>query len=745
MSIAPAERSARMRFVSGVAAAFDRAGISYVFLHGYASARPESDIDVAVASHDRELVDLMIRAGTFGRLVQRVHYDIPWCLAYVVKLEGSDRRYRQLDVACDPWGISRLGPAVPLALAQAQRSDVLRTPEPGAEACFLAVKRACEGLKRPDDARALADAFARDPAGAQEHLTNLFGNSGTTLAVALAERRADLSRELHALRRTVGRGRLAPRLLPRLAFYACGRTVRRITRPRGLAVALVGPDGTGKSTLAARLAEELLVPFRRALLLHLGPGLLPPPARLLGRRPAGGSEPHGRSPSGVPASLARLLYLWLDAVLGWWPRVALPRIRVSLVLLERGWLDLAVDQRRYRLSLPSGFVRALGRPLPRPDLTLLLDAPAPEVHRRKPELEPTEIERQLAAWHGLADARFAVLDASQPADRVVSEALRRIEERTAMGLDLGSCSLLLSCLGGPVRGGEPYVLVRRRWLLPSHRGGPRTAALYRPASARHAAGAAVLEGACRLGFGLRVTADTAHGLAPVLADALGKPRVELAAAVAREGRRVLLAVRSGGRLFAYAKVDRDNEGLEHERQVLTSLATVPLERIAVPEVLAHLEWNGCSVLVLAPLPAPGRADRPFGPAELAALAELARLGDVLGTGPIPVHGDFAPWNCAVLGDRLALWDWEETRAGLPFEDLFHWQVQRLLLFGVGSPEELVARALEPDTSLCAALGASPSDAPAALRGVLEHDLERGGAQANAIRRRALALLEGARV
>src|SRR5207302_10970969 len=92
-------------------------------------------------------------------------------------------------------------------------------------------------------------------------------------------------------------------------------------------------------------------------------------------------------------------------------------------------------------------------------------------------------------------------------------------------------------------------------------------------------------------------------------------------------------------------------------------------------------------------------------------------------GSIPIHGDFAPWNCAPLGNsRLALWDWEETRLGLPLEDLFYWRIQRLLRFGHGRPSDIVANARDPDPeirSLCARVGVEVDVAPAALRACLE--------------------------
>jgi hypothetical protein len=46
------------------------------------------------------------------------------------------------------------------------------------------------------------------------------------------------------------------------------------------------------------------------------------------------------------------------------------------------------------------------------------------------------------------------------------------------------------------------------------------------------------------------------------------------------------------------------------------------------------------------------------------------------------HGDWAPWNMAVLADRLLLWDWERFASGVPLGfDALHLAMQRDLQAG----------------------------------------------------------------
>ena len=228
-----------------------------------------------------------------------------------------------------------------------------------------------------------------------------------------------------------------------------------------------------------------------------------------------------------------------------------------------------------------------------------------------------------------------------------------------------------------------------------------------------------------------------RGAGPMIADRLGLPDVELSAAVTgghARGARALLSVWHEGRLVAFAKVAREEAAkLEHERRVLNVLAQLELETLLVPSVIDFFEWRDCGILLLKPFQVRDRANRPLGTAELTGLSELARLSSalapVLGEHPerIPVHGDFAPWNCAPAADsRLMLWDWEEARLGLPLEDLFQWRLWRLLRFGHGTVSDLVRTAIEPApyvSGLCERLSISTALAPVALRASLEHRLE----------------------
>src|SRR5205823_1859446 len=117
-------------------------------------------------------------------------------------------------------------------------------------------------------------------------------------------------------------------------------------------------------------------PFHTRIRLGQRRGYFRKPGELLRRPQADANRPHHRRPSNLAGSAARLVYMWLDALVGWLPKIGVPRRRRTLVVLERPFVDFAIDPRRYRLSTPSVLARALARLLPSPDLVLVLTAPA---------------------------------------------------------------------------------------------------------------------------------------------------------------------------------------------------------------------------------------------------------------------------------------------------------------------------------------------------------------------------------
>ena len=97
--------------------------------------------------------------------------------------------------------------------------------------------------------------------------------------------------------------------------------------------------------------------------------------------------------------------------------------------MERGWLDIAVDPRRYHLTVPPKLVELLDRSLPSPDLVIVLEADPQILNDRKAELPLGELSRQIGRWRQISFSRRAIrlrLDASEEPARLVDLASRAL-------------------------------------------------------------------------------------------------------------------------------------------------------------------------------------------------------------------------------------------------------------------------------------------------------------------------------
>ncbi len=213
----------------------------------------------------------------------------------------------------------------------------------------------------------------------------------------------------------------------------------------GLTVALVGPDGAGKTTVARRLVDELSVPV---VYLYMGVSAessnrMLPTTRLVRavRRRKGIVERGPRQPrsevSSAPSVSKRLRATarvtnriaeesYRQLVATWHRR------RGKVVLFDRHFFadyfmhDVAATSGDPLSRRIHGFF--VSRVLPRPELIVYLDVPAAVLFARKGEGTVELLEEMRHSYGQLAEAApaFVAVDGNRPLDDVVTDVLAAV-------------------------------------------------------------------------------------------------------------------------------------------------------------------------------------------------------------------------------------------------------------------------------------------------------------------------------
>lgn len=183
---------------------------------------------------------------------------------------------------------------------------------------------------------------------------------------------------------------------------------------RGRFVVIVGPDGAGKTTLAAAVADR--APGGAAYFHFL-------PRRLLPYPPTDpGPPPPKKAPDRPVLGWLRLARNWFRASSTYWTALRPALDQGSLVVADRWVYGYVGQPGALRFAGPEWLARLAVRVLPRPDLVLNLTGPAEVLVARKPELTVAETEAELTRWLRLPVPHLVTLDATLPPEELADRA-----------------------------------------------------------------------------------------------------------------------------------------------------------------------------------------------------------------------------------------------------------------------------------------------------------------------------------
>jgi thymidylate kinase len=378
-------------------AALDEAGVDSCLLRGANLADPTGDVDLLVAPGNLDAID-----REFDALGARHHRS--WG-------RGSHRFFVIYDAPSDRWlkfdFVSELafdarqavvGPPADGVLARRQRADGVWKPS-SADAFWLLLlhcmldksafspryrdelgELAASALDGAPELRAWVDGLSPRRWGERQIVDAIRdGRWDQLLAVGRAIRRASARRgPASFITRTVGAIglRRVSRLVGQLAV-------------RPVVIALIGPDGSGKSSVARGLAQWWPGGGR---VVHLG---------LYARGVGGG--PFGRAWHLARARIATRYHLQ----------------RGRLVVLDRHPVEDRQERTGMRARARARVMRLLA---PSPTQVVVLDATADELVRRRPDHDRAWLDRKRVDFQSLSAAHpeWAVVDASRDLDAVTA-------------------------------------------------------------------------------------------------------------------------------------------------------------------------------------------------------------------------------------------------------------------------------------------------------------------------------------
>lgn len=403
----------------------DEHDVRYCVLHSWESLpeRLSSDLDLAVRRDDAQ------KLVTVFQELHGLGYIATQCINYLTHgfglafcwFDGSTPETALVDVIFEHRRGGLILATGEELVADRKRHGCFWISAPGTEFGYLLAKKTWKRRASPKQAVRLKYLVGKIGQDEAERIACRFLSPAAAARIVEACVDGTIHTELQTGPRELRRSALVrfPLRAIRQLAEESRRFVARSMRPAGILIAVLGPDGAGKSSVVDSLTAEFICPYRRRYVYHWRPQVI------AGRKSSGPiTEPHARPLRGWFSSMALLLVFFVDYWSGYIFAIRPKLTRGCAVVFDRYFHDLLVDPRRYRYGGPSWFAALLSRLVPEPDLILQARADPATIFSRKGELPAAEIERQLKKYEQL---RFRhSVQVSVPTDCALDRTLRAV-------------------------------------------------------------------------------------------------------------------------------------------------------------------------------------------------------------------------------------------------------------------------------------------------------------------------------
>lgn len=380
----------------------DSNGITYAIV-GKTETYPQnisSDIDIVIP---RNMIPKFHSAiwqleTTHTKIVQMFQHEIVAFYFIIFDFSSSNRLYIQPDVCTDYYRKGRK-----LLSADSLLQNTVEAPQggfrilsPEKEFIYYLLKKIDKQSVSEDQFSHLLHCYIQKAAQCMEEAKVFWGEKDRLFIQAALQKESykllidnlkDLQKGIHDSQKVTYSNFMKNAFLK----------LKRIIHPTGYTIALLGPDGSGKTAVIEQLKKDISPAFRRIRQYHLFPKKE--------KNNRVNQNPQGQKARGVILSILKLGYFVYLYNRGYLKLVYPARIRSTLTIFDRYYDDILIDPIRYRNGVPGPVVKFFGHLIPQPQLWIVLEAPTDVIQKRKAEVTPAETERQRKAYVAFAKSK----------------------------------------------------------------------------------------------------------------------------------------------------------------------------------------------------------------------------------------------------------------------------------------------------------------------------------------------------